>query len=397
MTMLAPRSPQGYLAATVIKRELVLDLRHKRGLSYSPVVAYERLDRESAEVLVGCDALPENRAAVTTAMLETLDRLADDIPQEAIQEAVGDLAKIAADDRDAQVAELADQAMACLEQRPFVSRATVVEQLRQLASRELGQVVKGLRSTELLRIPLGVPAPAGFSLYPEGSQKVLAGKRVKSSKGKEHLVLSQRGLTFIEADEKTHTIEYEDCVAVLVWPNGTQSLIARDGSWIRLKTAAWSQPELIRAEIRAHVPPEKIVPMREDLPAKPPQDSCSQCGSEPAIKVHFMTVTGLVLLLRYRHHKGVVCRECGIEAFRRLTNQTLLAGWWGFFAWIMNLAALTRNFIERWRLARLAPPDKSKGYRPANPGRPLWQRNGMLATLLFVALVIAFVTVSSRP
>ena len=40
--------------------------------------------------------------------------------------------------------------------------------------------------------------------------------------------------------------------------------------------------------------------------------------------------------------RGPLCRQCGLVAWRRMTVQTLLLGWWGLAALVLNAVALVK-------------------------------------------------------
>lgn len=90
-----------------------------------------------------------------------------------------------------------------------------------------------------------------------------------------------------------------------------------------------------------------------------------------------------------------MCRQCGLALFRRMTDKTLFAGWWGVTAVFTVLGVLAGNLSARRRLTALAQPVRQADAhapreRPLQPGPPLLARPGvwLAAFLLAVAGVV---------
>jgi hypothetical protein len=128
-------------------------------------------------------------------------------------------------------------------------------------------------------------------------------------------------------------------------------------------------------------------------PVRLPAASCRMCGSQPAIPVKFRQHTGMLVLMRFGRYEGPFCRDCGLHVFRRATGHTLLAGSWGWGSFFITPVTILINLFRRGKVARLAAPvPLPGGPRPADPGKPLYQRfaiAGVLAPLLVVGAFIA--------
>jgi hypothetical protein len=125
---------------------------------------------------------------------------------------------------------------------------------------------------------------------------------------------------------------------------------------------------------------------------------CSYCGSIPAREVNLVQ-DGAWLVWRSRQHlKASLCRDCGIAEFRRMTNLTLIKGWWGPLPFLSNIQAIFQNVGERARLRKLVPPahpmqSDRKLLPPLNPGLSVFFRPGMVLSLL-VVFFLGYVGVS---
>jgi hypothetical protein len=117
------------------------------------------------------------------------------------------------------------------------------------------------------------------------------------------------------------------------------------------------------------------------------------CGSSPAAQVTFRRHTGMLLFMRFGRYDGPFCRDCGLFVYRKATAHTLLAGWWGWLSFFITPVILLVNLSRRGKVARLAAPvPGSDRHRPANPGRPLYQRFAIVGLLVPLLVVGAIVT-----
>lgn len=123
----------------------------------------------------------------------------------------------------------------------------------------------------------------------------------------------------------------------------------------------------------------------------PEPDECMFCGSAPAIDVTLRQETGKILWRTRRSLDGAFCRDCGLAAFRSMTNRTLITGWWGVISFFVNWTTIARNVGVQRRIGQLSPPRRKPEVvaplaRPLNPGKPLHKRAGIYVAA--VALVV---------
>jgi hypothetical protein len=142
------------------------------------------------------------------------------------------------------------------------------------------------------------------------------------------------------------------------------------------------------------VPPFATAPFRDAPQSIPPPPAapgvryCQQCGGAPALPVTFGRVTGLILWFKVTQAQAVACRSCGRSFGRAEQARTLATGWWGVFAFFVNLWWVVRNTISLARLGRLTEPVQRM--RPALPaGRPVFLRAGILGAVVIVGLCAA--------
>jgi hypothetical protein len=144
-----------------------------------------------------------------------------------------------------------------------------------------------------------------------------------------------------------------------------------------------------RAQFPAQQPWQ--VPAQQSWQAPPPFLTCRICGCAPAAKVTFRGHQGLILIARFLSVPGPFCRNCGLATFRRMTANTLVAGWWGVISLFATPATILINLVRRQKVAALPEPQRVPGVAgalapyPLDPGQPLLNRP---QTFVFYALVV---------
>jgi hypothetical protein len=124
--------------------------------------------------------------------------------------------------------------------------------------------------------------------------------------------------------------------------------------------------------------------------------ACRFCGSVPAAEVTFRGHQGMIVLMRFLHMKGPYCRDCGLSTFRRMTERTLIQGWWGYGSSIITPITVLINLIRRDKVASLAPPQRHPALAgqlpaPMDPGPPLLARPMALVGLAIPVVLLMIV------
>ncbi|MHB8288334.1 MAG: J domain-containing protein [Acidimicrobiales bacterium] len=89
-----------------------------------------------------------------------------------------------------------------------------------------------------------------------------------------------------------------------------------------------------------------------------------------------------------------MCRTCGLATFRKVTNRTLLTGWWGVTPMFMNIAILAQNLFSLHQINRLDAPRRNPEFlsshlAPLAPGKPMLLRGGIWVSIV-ACVVIGF-------
>jgi hypothetical protein len=127
----------------------------------------------------------------------------------------------------------------------------------------------------------------------------------------------------------------------------------------------------------------------------PGQNECELCGSHPAARKTFQSVTSIAILYIITTNRGTYCRTCGLALFRERTNRSLMAGWWGVGVIAIPILGLF-NWLRLRTLLQLAPPQPTPGVSaqlraPLDPGKTVLQRPGAIVTAVLLVLLIAFI------
>jgi hypothetical protein len=133
----------------------------------------------------------------------------------------------------------------------------------------------------------------------------------------------------------------------------------------------------------------------DTVPQHPGLLVCQVCQGPNARRVKFLRITGLVLLFRWRSTEVVACQDCGLAVGREQQSKTLLWGWFGVFAFVLNLYAVLRNTVSLARVHRL-PASGTGRLPPLYPGRPVFLRAGAVMVVALVGFA-GFQTATYEP
>ena len=96
---------------------------------------------------------------------------------------------------------------------------------------------------------------------------------------------------------------------------------------------------------------------------------CRLCHRGPTVEASLFEHHGYGVPLKHLVLRGPLCRQCGLVAWRRMTLQTLLLGWWGLASIVLTPVTLVLNAIALVRLLQTpaAPPVAVHPLRAAEP------------------------------
>lgn len=136
--------------------------------------------------------------------------------------------------------------------------------------------------------------------------------------------------------------------------------------------------------------PEEAVDAAQRAAARQPDVlRCRFCGSYPAVSTTIFEHNGFVILMQFKNLHGPFCRYCGLNAWRSMTNTTLLRGWLGVFSFFIAPVTAVINLVNLRKLESLPPPEPGSSVRPpADPGGSLFRRPGIYVYAVVIVAVL---------
>lgn len=280
---LLTRSVAAAACSHALSRELVDSLRYRLGVAYSPTVDYDPYDGTTAQLLVGTDAHKDHCAAVLSALLDTVDRLADRGPEQAHLDEYRSQWARTRTLPGSDAGEAHRQALELL----FTGAVTAPEQLEQellgTTVDDVAAAATELRARALYALPEGVEPPRPtITKAPESSAAPPVAGYVHRYIGRAAeaadatLVLADTGLTLNPPEGEPVTVMFADCRAALLYPDGARRLHAYDGVTITVEPVLWenghhlvARLDAATAGVRVPMPPRDPSLIPEQMTAEP--------------------------------------------------------------------------------------------------------------------------------
>ena len=162
---------------------------------------------------------------------------------------------------------------------------------------------------------------------------------------------------------------------------------------VLISIAAWSLYSRRRAtrQIAGAAERSAAQSFPEVVKTTPEELHCQACGAMPAEVFKLQSTTGAILVSVNLVQTSVLCRDCGLSEFRRVTNSTLWSGWWSITGFVKNLVVIGANVRERGRILSLAAPhDRLPEREPLAAGKPLIRRGGVFVPVFLLAFIVGF-------
>ena len=242
-------------------------LRHELGLSYHVWSHYQLVGSDEAHLTVAADCLDTNGGQVVSALLEVVDEMATRGPD------ADDLAYET--ERFTRSMTTPEEAMEWIATGELIG-ATVdqlreqIELMRGVQAADVAATVRQGAAQMIMLVPTDQRPPPRFHAYPDFSERAVQGRMVRP-KGlmpriaarKAGLVLGDEGLSAVYTEDRVTTITWNECEALLVWPNGTVALIGCDGDRIGVPVEVFGSggSKRVHDEAIRHVPRERLIPM----------------------------------------------------------------------------------------------------------------------------------------
>jgi hypothetical protein len=253
----------GVLAAAATDR-----LRHELGVTYHVGADYQLAGPEHAHLTIAADCLDTNADQVASTLLDVIDKIASNGPDEAALEHERERFRRAIRAPAEMVEWFATGDLI------GVTRERLLEQVEPAASEssaeEVAAVVRQGAERMIMIVPSHVKLAARFRPFPHFSERAVRGRRlrVKGMAGwlsarQAGMILGDEGLSAIYGEKAVTTIEWGDCEVVLHWSNGNVIVIGREADRVPVLVERFGRKgtQAVLEELKRHVPAERFVLM----------------------------------------------------------------------------------------------------------------------------------------
>lgn len=278
MSAIMPRGTPGQAYAALLTKRLQAALRMDDGVSYSPFALYEQRDHATAQVLAVADGLKESHAALAARFVAEVERLATTAPTD---DEIGQVRrKMQAAMRAAEPGSIVvTTALDALLGREPISQAEAEQQIAELTPDSVREFAAEALGTALFMMPLGQqPKGTSYRSAPDSSLIQVEGRTLRSVDfpvNRDRLIVGPSGITLIRGPMLI-TVRFEECEALLAWPDGARHLIGRDGFRVQVEPTLWHDGHTIPALIDAAVPQRRVVPRPQRPAEQIPQPQTSR-------------------------------------------------------------------------------------------------------------------------
>jgi hypothetical protein len=348
------REPAALIFSALLKRQLFRSLRQEAGLSYSVDTAIDPRGDGFATILALVDALPEKQGAALGGFIDVLAGLRLGRITEADVAAVLGQAEEELSRPEAPAALLPSYAFDVLTGRPWRPLEQVRAELREVTADRLHGVAEEMMGTGLLMVPSGHTADwAGFVAAPTRSTTVVTGTRHRSRVDSERsLVIGPDGVSMTDPSAAA-TVRFDQCAAMLVWPDGGRQLFGDDAIVVRVEPTLFAVDQAELSAIDNGVPVAKQILMPPRAPDEIPRpDRRPAAGGRPGVFEMVATVVVSVAAVLLICLGGLTTVAIGSD-----DEASSDGGLWGVVGAIWFLAVATALpavlLIRRRRRARL--------------------------------------------
>ena len=307
------RTPAFRVGLSILGHRIQDRLRFELGLTYEVESVFVPLTAESVHVVIVCDATEQNARRVCEEILSTIDTLAADGPTpEELQEELLDTQRLAAD-RSQVTSQLFYAAAQHLMGESFKSAREHLETQERLTAAEVAAAIEVARRSAIVIVPEAPAELSGLNDYPTSSPVAVTGRRFTGAgvrlrrRGWEPvLTVGEQGVT-IAAEQWRTTVAFDQCVALLRYPDDTRTLLGEDGYFAHVDPRAWRRGMDAAAAIDAAVPEELVIRMEPALTAH--SDAVERVAAEK-LKRRWVVSEELELLPGRLEHGETILTLC---------------------------------------------------------------------------------------
>jgi zinc protease len=257
---LVDRGAAGSVYAGVLERELYRALRLDWGFSYTTGASYDVVGDQVAAITALADALPDKSGAALGGFIDVLMKLKVGRIDPGDIEAVRAKAAEALRHPDIAAARLPTLAVNLLTGLANLTVDELRAELNAVTVADVQRAAQQATTTALLMVPRGHTADwAGFAAAPMYSDAAVAGTRYRSLEHDDvSLVVGADGVSIVTTGGPA-TVRFDECAALLAWPDGARRLVGYDGITIAVEPTLYTIDAHGVAAIDAGVPATNLL------------------------------------------------------------------------------------------------------------------------------------------
>lgn len=271
----APRSPSLSVAHSVVIDRAWKKIRYEEGLAYDIGEWFEPLTAKLAGATYWVESLEESVEPVREALISIMESVAEQGATPAELENELEMFAEGVSDPTELPGFLDFAAREHLLGEPFVDVDEWLRRRREVSSESTAAALRPGLERMLLVIPEGTEPPSGFEPVPafssdrvDGTAHRLSGLPIRADVRKARLVVGDEGVSLVLASGDVLTVRWDQLVAALRWPDGSRTLLGRDGFRIHVEPEAWRRGKEVVRLIDDRVPSELAIVMDPELTSR---------------------------------------------------------------------------------------------------------------------------------
>lgn len=278
-TMVSRRSSAIGVASRTVADRAHSVLRLERGLSYDVAAWQFPLTGELTHRLLSVDCMDEHAGEVLEALVGIYDSVAADGPtrDELTEACEGSIRALCED--EAVPGGLDYMAVDELLGAPKLWKEDLAREARAVSYAEAAAALREAMTTQLVIGPAGAANPSGrLNDFPWFSHDRVSGLDLRPPRGGRRrsrpavrLIVGQEGVSHVSDDtDRATTVRFGQLAAALQEPDGSLTLIGRDGAIVPLDPHAFKGAGQVVADLERRLAPELLIPPRDTLSDRAP-------------------------------------------------------------------------------------------------------------------------------
>jgi zinc protease len=265
-----PRVFAASIFCEIAFRRLRKRLRTTQAVSYAPSVFYDRLNADTAHLVLYADSDTEHRAELADVFGEVFKELGEveESEVEAAQRQICEhwIGALAPPPADLMIMEAQRAAMDWILGNEFESIELWTRQLLSVTVDDVLAFSSEMQATAMFALPSGAVLKPWFGQRaPYSTGSVVRGRETLSVDApihRERLVYGPDGVSVLFSDGSHCTVRYAELAGALYYEDGSVWLVGFDAATVRIEPTLWRGGESICQKIRERVPAHLVLEQR---------------------------------------------------------------------------------------------------------------------------------------